>query len=112
MNQKAIQHSNNERIEETIPGQPFHVMGLNDNLDFLGTRLHIQTENAKHPIQCIVTQVFSKGRIVFSKKSEYPAGLCATKNPDKIQELMRMQHFQVIQDISDKQKCIQDNPKI
>jgi hypothetical protein len=87
-------------------------MGLNDNLDFLGTRLHIQTEKTENPIKRIVTQVFSKGRIVFSKKTEYPTDLRDTENPDKIQELMRIQHFQVIQDISEKKKCIQSNPKI
>jgi hypothetical protein len=87
-------------------------MGLNDNLDFLGTRLHIQTENMAHPMPRIVTQVFSKGRIVFSKKSEYPADVRDTMNSEKIHELMSRQHFQVIQDISEKQKRIQSNPKI
>jgi hypothetical protein len=111
MSQKFIQHPNSEQNHE--PGQvpPFKAVGLNDNLDFLGTQLHIQTENSLHPLPRIITQVFSNGRIVLSKKSEYPADFHDLENPDKIHELMRIQHFQVIQDISDKQKRLQSDPK-
>jgi len=112
MNQKGMPPPNEERNQETSRVQPLQAMGLNDNLDFFGTQLHIQTENMAHPMPRIVTQVFSKGRVVFSKKTEYPANILDTGNPANIHELMRTQHFQVIQDISDKQKRIQSNPKI
>jgi hypothetical protein len=112
MNQKDMPHPNAEQKQETGRVHPFQAMGLNDNMDFLGTRLHIQTEKIGYPMPSIVTQVFSKGRIVLSKKSEYPAGDLDAGNPDNINEQMRLQHFQVIQDISDKQKSIQGNPKI
>lgn len=112
MSQKSIQHPDTEQHHETVQVTPFQTMGLNDNLDFLGTQLYIQTENAQLPTPRIITHVFSKGRIVLSKKSEYPADFHNSGNPEKIHELLRMQHSQVIQDISDKQKLIQSNPKI
>ena len=79
--------------------------GLNDNLEFMGKQLHVQTEKTGFPVPRIVTQVFSNGRVVFSKKTDI------LPNPELreftiIQDLMRTQHFQTIQEISDKQKRI------
>jgi hypothetical protein len=112
MSQKPIQPQNMDQNHETVKNSPFHAIGLNDNMDFLGTQLHIQTENVQRPTPRIITQVFSKGRIVLSKKSEYPANLSDAENSEKISELMRLQHSQVIQDIIEKQKHIQSKPKI
>jgi hypothetical protein len=79
--------------------------GLNDNFEFMGKQLHVQTERIGLPVPRIVTQVFSNGRVVFSKKLDIP------QDPDsqeftKIQELMRAQHFQTIREMADKQKRI------
>ncbi len=79
--------------------------GLNDNLEFMGKQLHVQTEKTGFPVPRIVTQVFSNGRVVFSKRSDI------LPNPESreftiIQDLMRTQHFQTIQEISIKQKRI------
>jgi hypothetical protein len=112
MSQNSFQHPDMEQNCERVQVPPFQAMGLNDNLDFLGTQLHIQTENAQYPTPRIITHVFSKGRIMLSKKSEYPADFHNSGNPDRIHELMRVQHSQVIQDISDKQKHIQSNLNI
>jgi hypothetical protein len=82
------------------------VAGLNDNLEFLGKQLHVQTERIGFPAPRIVTQVFINGRIVFSKKSEIlPQGDEPQEFP-KLQELMRTQHFQIIREIEAKQKRI------
>ena len=81
-------------------------MGLNDNLDFMGRQLHVQTENTRSPGMCIVTQVFSNGRVVFSTKSEYPPGVCESQEFSQIQALMRAQHFRVIEKIRDKKAQI------
>jgi hypothetical protein len=81
-------------------------MGLNDNLDFMGRQLHVQTENMRSPTMCIVTQVFCNGRVLFSKKSEYPPGVHESKDLGRIQEMMRSQHFRVIEKIRDKKAQI------
>jgi hypothetical protein len=82
------------------------VMGLNDNLDFMGRLIHVQTENMRSPAMCIVTQVFCNGRVVFSTKSEFPPGLCESQAFSQIQGLMRAQHFEVIKKIRDKKTQI------
>ena len=86
---------------------PTQAMGLNDNLDFFGKQLHVQTENAGFPMPRIITQVFSKGRIILSRKSEYPADEHKAADPEQIQELMRLQHYQIIREISEKQQRLQ-----
>jgi hypothetical protein len=82
------------------------VAGLNDNVKFMGKNLHVQTENSGFPKARIVTQVFCKGRVVFSRKSEYPPGIHECGNPDKIRELMHSQHLQIIQELRNKQDSI------
>jgi hypothetical protein len=80
--------------------------GLNNNLEFMGKHLHVQTESTGFPTARIVTQVFCRGRVVLSKKSEYPPGISEFHDFNKMQQLMRTQHYQVIQEIADKQRQI------
>lgn len=110
MNLNASKCPHTEKKDPPAVVPPSQAMGLNNNLEFLGRQLHVQTENTAFPTPHIVTQVFSNGRILLSKKSEYPADAHDAGNPEKIQELMRIQHHQVIQEISEKQKRIQGNP--
>jgi hypothetical protein len=79
------------------------VTGLNDNLEFMGRRLHIQTEYTEFPMARIVTQVFSSGRVLLSKKTECPADIQASRDSSRIQKLMSAQHHQVLQEIAAKQ---------
>ncbi len=81
-------------------------MGLNDKLDFMGRQLHIQTENTGSNAACIVTQVFCNGRVFFTAKSEYPAELGKAQDIKLIQDLMRAQHFTVIEKIRSKKAKI------
>jgi hypothetical protein len=94
-----------ENVEEKKITVENAASGLNDNLEFMGKQLHVQTEKTLLPVPRIVTQVFSNGRVVFSKKSDILQGQ-EFKEFTKIQELMRAQHFQTIQEIADKQKRI------
>jgi len=71
--------------------------GLNNNVEFMGKQLHVQTENIGMPTPSIVTQVFSNGRVIYSKKTECSSPM------DDIQDQMRRQHVQVIQTIAEKQ---------
>ncbi len=81
-------------------------MGLNDNLEFMGKLLHVQTENTTFPVAHIVTQVFSNGHVILSIKSEFPSGFHESLDFGKVQQLMRKQHIQVIQEIRSKQSRI------
>jgi|WetSurMetagenome_2_1015567.scaffolds.fasta_scaffold14138_6 hypothetical protein len=82
------------------------VSGLNNNLEFMGKQLHVQTERIGHPTPRVVTQVFSNGRVVFSKKSELDPTDAGTQEYAGIKELMRNQHLQTIREIEEKQKRI------
>jgi len=86
--------------------------GLNDNLEFLGKQLHVQTERIGFPTPRIVTEVFSNGRVVFSKKNELAAQGFDSQEFAKVQELMRTQHLQTIREIQEKQKQILGSPAI
>ena len=81
--------------------------GLNDNLDFMGRILHIQTEDVGYSGRCITTQVFCNGRLLLSTKSDYPAILSAHSGRANIAKLMREQHFTVIQDLEKRKLRIQ-----
>jgi hypothetical protein len=96
---------NTEGNDELIaPAAP--ATSLNDNLEFLGRRLHVQTENVGSPVVRIVTHVFCGGRVFMSQKSDLPPGTRASADPGKIRELMHTQHLKVIQEIKDKQARI------
>jgi hypothetical protein len=97
-----------KRDHEGGTGEPAEnsASGLNDNLEFLGKQLHVQTERIGFPTPRIVTEVFSNGRVVFSKKNELPAQGSDSREFAKVQDLMRTQHLQTIHEIQEKQKQI------
>jgi hypothetical protein len=78
-------------------------VGLNDNLEFLGRQLHVQTEYIDHPIGRIATQVFCSGRIMLSRKSECPPAVLESRDTQLLQKTMNEQHQQVIREIKEKQ---------
>ena len=80
------------------------IAGLNDNYSFLGRSLHVQTERIGQPAPHIATQVFLKGRVIAGKSSVIPENLLSPNELGKVQELMKKQHFQMILELSEKQK--------
>ncbi|HTY60954.1 MAG TPA: hypothetical protein VMG30_01730 [Acidobacteriota bacterium] len=81
-------------------------MGLNDNLEFMGRLLHVQTEHTEFPVARIVTHVFSNGRVLLSKKTECPPDILESRDFNGIQDLMNAQHNQVLKEIAAKQARI------
>jgi flagellar biosynthesis protein FlhG len=93
----------------SVPSTP--TIGLNDNLDFMGRQLHIQTEDMGYAGRFITTQVFCNGKVILSTKSEYPANLRSPDGPAHVADLMRNQHFGVIQDLEAKKtRILQPSP--
>ncbi len=82
------------------------ITGLNDNLEFAGRQLHVQTEHLELPAAHIVTQVFCNGRVLLSQKSEYPAEIRESHDVGRIRQLMSAQHSKVIREIAEKQARI------
>jgi len=83
-------------------------MGLNNNLDFLGKELHVQTENVNSDDPYILTQVFFSGRVIQTTKYEYPAVIRGVKHFARIRDLMHEQHTKVIENINKKQETYQN----
>jgi flagellar biosynthesis protein FlhG len=73
--------------------------GLNNNLEFLGRRLHVQTEDLGNSKRSVTTQVFLNGRVVHSTKSAYPEPAGGSPQRVLIEELMRVQHLTVMREI-------------
>jgi hypothetical protein len=94
----------NEETDKNNPASAAPATGLNDNLEFMGRQLHVQTEHLEYPVARIVTQVFCNGRVMRSKKSEYPEDVRESRDVNKIQQLMNAQHYQVIREITEKQQ--------
>ncbi len=94
----------NEQKDGTAFSSPS--MGLNNNLEFMGKQLHVQTEHMGFPVAHIVTQVFCGGRVLLSKKSEYPSNAQEPQDLSKVQQLMHAQHCQIIQEITSKKNRI------
>lgn len=86
------------------------ITGLNHNLQFQGTDLHIQTEDLGLAERSITTQVFCEGRVILSTKSEYPAALDARPDREQILELMRAQHFNVMREIESRDADFRSAP--
>ncbi len=84
------------------PGPATPMMGLNDNLEFMGKLLHIQTENLGFTGRRIATQVFCNGKVILSTVSEYPNPIRGQKDQSEVRELMRRQHFDVIREIEER----------
>ena len=95
------EHPGRGDIEIRLP-----VVGLNDNLIFMGRQLHVQTEHTGFPVAHIFTQVFCNGRILLSKKTECSAGIGESQDINRIQQLMSAQHYQVLEEIAAKQARI------
>jgi hypothetical protein len=83
------------RMEKETPFK--RAIGLNDNVEFMGKQLHIQTEILQASELSVVTQIFNKGRVIFSKKSE------CSYNFSGIQNLINNQHAQVLQSLAEKE---------
>lgn len=101
MIEKPLESKNSEKTGSAVDSS---IPGLNNNIEFMGKQLHVQTERIGFPTPRVVTQVFSNGRVVFSKKSEILAESAEAQEVEKLEELMRTQHLQTIREIEEKQK--------
>jgi hypothetical protein len=77
-------------------------IGLNENVEFMGKQLHIQTEILRATESIVITQIFSNGRVIFSKKT-----MCSNDSSE-IQLLMNSQHAQVIRSLAEKKRHLLD----
>lgn len=89
-----------ERGKGSTREQP--LTGLNHSLHHMGQELHVQTEDLGSREQWIETQVFCGGCVILSTRVAYTASVKDQDGREAVAELMRRQHFGVIQEIEHK----------
>jgi len=75
------------------------LVGYNTNVPYKGTIYHVQTEDSgmKNPV--IVTLLYLKGTILASKKVNYGHVTSSPDYKEKIRELMKEQHKNMIKEL-------------
>ena len=75
------------------------LVGYNTNVPYKGTIYHVQTEDngMKNPV--IVTLLYLKGTILASKKVNYGHVTSSPDYKEKIRELMKEQHKNMIKEL-------------
>ena len=78
------------------------------------TELQIQTEYAYRPQPRLTTSVISKGQIIRKIQQELPAPITSLEEKNKVEDLLRRQHAEILNIINSKKKeanqTIKDNP--
>lgn len=73
--------------------------GYNTNIQFKGRDYHVQTEDCGPKDSVVVTQLYHRGAVIFSDKTDYSR---FTDNPDfekELRNMMRKQHKDVIRNL-------------
>jgi hypothetical protein len=75
------------------------LVGYNTNVPYKGTIYHVQTEDngMKNPV--IVTLLYLKGTILASKKVNYEHATSSPDYKERIRELMKEQHKNMIKEL-------------
>jgi len=75
------------------------LVGYNTNVPYKGIIYHVQTEDSgtKNPV--IITLLYLKGTILASKKSNYAHVLSNPDYKEKVRELMKEQHKNMIKEL-------------
>ena len=75
------------------------LVGYNTNVPYKGIIYHVQTEDSgtKNPV--IITLLYLKGTILASKKSNYANVLSSPDYKEKVRELMKEQHKNMIKEL-------------
>jgi len=80
------------------------------------TELQIQTEYAYRPNPRLTTSVISKGQIIQKIQQDLPAPIGTMEEKNKVEDLLRKQHLEVLNIISNKKKsadlAIRDKPTL
>jgi hypothetical protein len=74
--------------------------GLNTDIERNKVNYHLQTEDKGKGINYVETVVFKSGKVLFSRKSSYASYLNQPDLKQKIQELIKKQHEECLQDVS------------
>lgn len=75
------------------------LVGYNTNVPFKGTIYHVQTEDSGLKNPMIITLLYLKGTILASKKINYSHIASSPDYKEKVRELMKEQHKNMIKEL-------------
>ena len=75
------------------------VTGINSDIDYNGKLYHVQTEDGGINNPIILTRIFCSGVLVTTRKTSYVYLLDMDGFKDVVENLMREQHNEMIQEI-------------
>ncbi|MBI1818995.1 MAG: hypothetical protein HYR81_01540 [Nitrospirae bacterium] len=70
--------------------------GFNTDIEYQKMIFHVQTEDSGPDNPVMITHLFYKGAILSSKKTNYSEILNSKTDPEKLKELMKKQHEEMI----------------
>ena len=77
------------------------VTGINSDIDYNGKLYHVQTEDGGINNPIILTRIFCSGVLVTTRKTSYVYLLDMDGFKDVVENLMKEQHNEMIQEIQD-----------
>jgi len=75
------------------------LVGYNTNVPYKGTIYHVQTEDSGLKNPMIITLLYLKGTILSSKKTNYSHIASSPDYKEKVRELMKEQHRNMIKEL-------------
>ena len=75
------------------------LIGFNTNIKYKGKTYHVQTEDGGIANPYIITLLYYQGAILSSKKTNYSYLLGQPDFEDKLRELMKQQHREMIREL-------------
>lgn len=73
--------------------------GYNTNIRYKGKDYHVQTEDCGPKEPVVVTQLYHKGAVIFSKKTDYSRFINSPDFEKDLRGMMREQHKGVIRNL-------------
>jgi len=86
------------------------LVGYNTNISYKDSIYHIQTEDRGQDNPIIVTLLYSKGKILASRKTNYAHIVGEPDYKEKMRRLMKEQHDNMIKELL-AGKCSEDNQR-
>jgi hypothetical protein len=74
--------------------------GFNSEIEHKSVRIHIQTQDKGKKAHYIESIVYASGKVLASRKTYYTSLLHHPDLEEKIQEIVKTQHSQIVEEVS------------
>lgn len=88
------------------------LIGFNTNIKYKGKTYHVQTEDSGIANPYIITLLYYQGAILSSKKTNYSYLLGQPDFEDRLRELMKQQHREMIRELKNIEGGVNEDQEI